>query len=192
TLPRGSHPCGRHLHGRHPYRHSHYWRQPLRSVPLPVGCLFMGAEPAVDRPLWAGRLQTIGSNPCGVAAGGCRSLREPRCSRPPSGGCTCGLATGARHTHAGWPWPQPAAPLHGGRSRSPLAGSLAAASRPPAGRPWLQPIAPCRGPGRSRPPPCRGALAVAGRPCKRVGRGHALLPLERASFTEKMQQECIK
>ncbi|RWW36268.1 hypothetical protein BHE74_00058715 [Ensete ventricosum] len=33
-----------------------------------------------------GRLQTVGSSPCGVATGGCRPLRVSRYSRPPSGG----------------------------------------------------------------------------------------------------------
>ncbi|RRT31820.1 hypothetical protein B296_00057442, partial [Ensete ventricosum] len=57
---------------------------------------------------------------------------------------------------------------------------------------WLQPVAPCKGPGRSRPPPCRGPwlqtnapLQVVGRPYKGAGRGHARLPLVRASFATK-------
>ncbi|RRT41609.1 hypothetical protein B296_00032015, partial [Ensete ventricosum] len=63
------------------------------------------------------------------------------------------------------------------------------------------------GPSRSRPPLCMGALATVGRPlqgawpqpaaplqvtdrpCKGAGRGHARLPLVKASFATKIQQE---
>ncbi|RRT59941.1 hypothetical protein B296_00006073, partial [Ensete ventricosum] len=59
----------------------------------------------------------------------------------------------------------------------PLAGGLAVVGRPFAGGPWLQSAAP---------------LQVVGRPCKGAGRGHARLPLARASFAMKMQQECVE
>ncbi|RRT70730.1 hypothetical protein B296_00013885, partial [Ensete ventricosum] len=71
------------------------------------------------------------------------------CSRPPSGGCPCGLAVGN------------VAPLRAGL-------------------------------GCSRSPLCLGPLAAAGRPCKGAGRGHARLPLARASFVAKTQQECVE
>ncbi|RZS04712.1 hypothetical protein BHM03_00035084 [Ensete ventricosum] len=58
-----------------------------------------------------------------------------------------------------------------GCSRSPFAGGLAATGRPLAGGPWLQTNAP---------------LQVVDRPCKGAGRGHARLPLVRASFSTKM------
>ncbi|RZR90424.1 hypothetical protein BHM03_00018290 [Ensete ventricosum] len=50
----------------------------------------------------------------------------------------------------------------------------------------------CRRPGRSRPPLCRGALAAASRPYKGADRGHARLPLLRASFVAKTQQERVE
>ncbi|RRT42478.1 hypothetical protein B296_00023194, partial [Ensete ventricosum] len=53
----------------------------------------------------------------------------------------------------------------------PFAGVLAAAGRPLQGA-WPQPVA---------------SLQVADRPCKGASRGHARLPLARASFTTKME-----
>ncbi|RWW13586.1 hypothetical protein GW17_00022684 [Ensete ventricosum] len=63
---------------------------------------------------------------------------------------TCGLAVGG-------------CPLRAGRSRSCPRGCCPCGWPPLAGGPWLQLAAPCKGPGRSQPPPCSGALAAAGR-----------------------------
>ncbi|RWV81205.1 hypothetical protein GW17_00057398 [Ensete ventricosum] len=60
-------------------------------------------------------------------------------------------------------------PLRPGRSRSCLRGCCHCG--------WPLSVAP---------------LQVAGRPCKGAGRGHARLPLVRASFTAKMQQERVE
>ncbi|RWV95810.1 hypothetical protein GW17_00041527 [Ensete ventricosum] len=107
-------------------------QQPLRVVPLPTGCLLVGVEPVV------GHLQAVGNSPCGVVAGGCCPLWAPRCSRPPSSGCSCGLATGGRyHLRAGL-----------GRRRLPLAAGL-----PVGGRPYI-------GAGRGWPPLLLDAFAA--------------------------------
>ncbi|RWV77162.1 hypothetical protein GW17_00062051 [Ensete ventricosum] len=71
--------------------------------------------------------------------------------------------------------------------------------RPSADR-WQQPL---RRGHRRLPPPCVLALVAVGRPfvaelaltghpCKGAGRGHAWLPLARASFAVKTQQECVE
>ncbi|RWV78833.1 hypothetical protein GW17_00060128, partial [Ensete ventricosum] len=91
---------------------------------------------------------------------------------PGRGAAPCGLVAGSRH-------------LRSGRGWLPLAVALRAAG--PCGLAF-----PCRGPGRSRPPLCRGALAATDRPCKGAGCGHARLPLVRASFVAKIQQECVE
>ncbi|RWV83824.1 hypothetical protein GW17_00054522 [Ensete ventricosum] len=99
----------------------------------------------------------------------------PLLAAAPASGRPCGLATSG-------------SPLRAGCNRLclrgyytcgwlPLAGGMVAAGRPLALGPWLQSTAP---------------LQVVDRRCKGTGRGHARLPLARASFAAKMQQECVE
>ncbi|RZS11558.1 hypothetical protein BHM03_00042907 [Ensete ventricosum] len=182
TLPRGGHPCGRHLHGRRPCRCYRCCRSPFQVVALAggastrrlpsCGCRTRSRPPLVGWP-WATVYRPLAAAPAAVAP--------------------CGHRAAAGHPRAAAPavWPRAgAAPLRAGpgRSRSPLCrgpcrnrpplcmGALAAADRPFAWGPWLQPAA-----------PCRGAMAAIGRPCKGAGHGHAQLPLARATFTAKIQ-----
>ncbi|RRT36398.1 hypothetical protein GW17_00048461 [Ensete ventricosum] len=119
------------------------------------------------------------TSPCvGAApAGGRSSQRQPwprgyplwPCSgQPPPvarprAATSCGRAVGNRH-------------LRAGRSRSCPRGYCPCGWPPLAGGPWLQSTAPCRWPST-----CKGAV-----------RGHARLPLVRASIAAKMQQEHVE
>ncbi|RWW45070.1 hypothetical protein BHE74_00049118, partial [Ensete ventricosum] len=91
-------------------------------------------------------------------------------------------------------WQQP---LQRGRGRlPPLAGAMlqpTTLGRLPllSGRGWAPP--PCGlALAAAADGPYAGGLAAAGLPCKVAGRGHAPLPLARASFTAKTQQERIE
>ncbi|RWW15301.1 hypothetical protein GW17_00020869 [Ensete ventricosum] len=120
----------------------------------------------------------------GVASRGCCPCWRPLLratalvgGSPDRGAAPYGLAAGSHHLRPGR-WPQPVVPT----------GLLS-----------LRVAAPCRGPGGSQSLFCRGALAVVGhplqvvgRPCKGAGHGHARLPLTRASFAAKTQQERVE
>ncbi|RZS26726.1 hypothetical protein BHM03_00060104, partial [Ensete ventricosum] len=67
-------------------------------------------------------------------------------------------------------WPLATAPYWLATTGRARGAAAPAGSRPFAGGPWLQPVAP---------------LQVADRPIKGAGRGHARLPLARASFAAK-------
>ncbi|RWV88596.1 hypothetical protein GW17_00049304 [Ensete ventricosum] len=114
TLPRGGHPCGRHLHGRRPCRCYRCWRSPFQVVALAggastrrlpsCGCRTRSRPPLVGWP-WATVYRPLAAAPAAVAP--------------------CGHRAAAGHPRAAAPavWPRAgAAPLRAGpgRSRSPL------------------------------------------------------------------------
>ncbi|RWV83686.1 hypothetical protein GW17_00054677 [Ensete ventricosum] len=94
------------------------------------------------------------------------------------GAAPCGLVAGSRHLRTGLgrlplaiaPWAAGPCGLAAGDSPL-LAGHSRSCPRGFCHCGW-QPLA--------------GGLAAAGHPCKGVGRGHARLPLARASFAAKM------
>ncbi|RZR96084.1 hypothetical protein BHM03_00025045 [Ensete ventricosum] len=150
-------------------------RQPLcQGAATPTAGTSTGAAPA--------SAAAVGGRPC---------KRQPLRAVPLPAGC---LPAGAE--------PAVGRPLRAGATLQPTAlGRLPLRSGLGRSRSPL-----CRGPCRSRPPFAWGALAttgrhlqvawpqpaaplqVAGRPCKEVGRGHAWLPLARASFAIRMEK----
>ncbi|RZR75576.1 hypothetical protein BHM03_00062666, partial [Ensete ventricosum] len=176
TLPRGGHPCGRHLHKRRPCKRCRCWRPPLQVVAL-AGGASARRLPSCGRRNYS-RTPLAGWPQAAV----CRPLAAAPATWPRTTVAPCVHRAAADHPRVAAPMVRlqaGAAALRAGtgRSRSPLCmGALAAADRPLQGA-WTQPAAP---------------LQVAGQPCKGVGRGHAQLPLARASFTAKTQQERVE